>query len=230
MSRRIPNIEQRHEIKTGDQIVDPRTLATKFAEWLGQFPNLASVTLPVAILTAAMPVLAVGTVPFLLFCVITHVTTKSVLPVRYPMGFKDDKGKVIAAYPRQDKVLVEGVNRVKKHTRVSQNQRGAQSGGIVTQEAPINVSNVMVVDSDGKPTRVGYRFAAEGPDLFHHLISSSRRLAITMGAATKVIDHDLGTLPGQAQRVLASDAAAASIRLSSCASAAPLPTMKRVRS
>jgi large subunit ribosomal protein L24 len=52
-------------------------------------------------------------------------------------------------------VLVEGVNRIKKHTRISQNQRGAQSGGIVTQEAAIHVSNVMVVDSDGKPTRVG---------------------------------------------------------------------------
>ncbi|MCE0762538.1 50S ribosomal protein L24 [Pseudonocardia sp. RS11V-5] len=68
---------------------------------------------------------------------------------------KGAKGKVIQAYPERDRVLVEGVNRIKKHTRVSQNQRGAQSGGIVTQEAPIHVSNVMVVDSDGKPTRVG---------------------------------------------------------------------------
>jgi large subunit ribosomal protein L24 len=58
-------------------------------------------------------------------------------------------------------VLVEGVNRIKKHTPVSQNQRGASSGGIVTQEAPIHVSNVMVVDSDGKPTRVGYRVDEE---------------------------------------------------------------------
>src|SRR6187551_3758500 len=68
---------------------------------------------------------------------------------------KGARGKVIQAYPARDRVLVEGVNRIKKHTRVSQNQRGAQSGGIVTQEAPIHVSNVMVVDSDGKPTRVG---------------------------------------------------------------------------
>ncbi len=43
------------------------------------------------------------------------------------------------------------------HRRVSRNERGASSGGIVTQEAPIHVSNVMVVDSDGKPTRIGYR-------------------------------------------------------------------------
>jgi large subunit ribosomal protein L24 len=68
---------------------------------------------------------------------------------------KGARGKVIQAYPDRDRVLVEGVNRIKKHTRVSQNQRGAQSGGIVTQEAAIHVSNVMVVDSDGKPTRVG---------------------------------------------------------------------------
>ncbi len=70
---------------------------------------------------------------------------------------KGAKGKVIQAYPDANRVLVEGVNRIKKHTRISRTQRGAQSGGIVTQEAFIHVSNVMVVDSDGKPTRVGYR-------------------------------------------------------------------------
>ncbi|MER7890308.1 50S ribosomal protein L24 [Micromonospora sp. NPDC048909] len=75
---------------------------------------------------------------------------------------KGAKGKVIAAYPRQDKVLVEGVNRVKKHTRISTTQRGAKTGGIVTQEAPIHVSNVQVVDSDGNPTRVGYRIDENG--------------------------------------------------------------------
>ncbi len=75
---------------------------------------------------------------------------------------KGAKGKVIQAYPERERVLVEGVNRIKKHTRISQTQRGAQSGGIVTQEAPIHVSNVMVVDSDGKPTRVGYRIGEDG--------------------------------------------------------------------
>ena len=70
---------------------------------------------------------------------------------------KGAKGKVLEAFPTRDKVLVEGVNRIKKHTAVSRNERGAQSGGIVTQEAPIHVSNVMVVDSDGKPTRISYR-------------------------------------------------------------------------
>jgi large subunit ribosomal protein L24 len=74
---------------------------------------------------------------------------------------KGAKGKVIQAYPDRNKVLVEGVNRIKKHTPISTTQRGAQSGGIVTQEAPIHVSNVMVVDSDGKPTRVTYRVDEE---------------------------------------------------------------------
>ena len=72
------------------------------------------------------------------------------------------KGKVIAAYPKDQRVLVEGVNRVKKHTRITTTARGAQTGGIVTQEAPIHVSNVMVVDSDNKPTRVGYRKDEDG--------------------------------------------------------------------
>jgi large subunit ribosomal protein L24 len=70
---------------------------------------------------------------------------------------KGAKGKVLEAYPTRDKVLVEGVNRMKKHTAISRNERGAQSGGIVTQEAPIHVSNVLVVDSDGNPTRISYR-------------------------------------------------------------------------
>jgi len=75
---------------------------------------------------------------------------------------KGAKGKVIEAFPAQEKVLVEGVNRIKKHVANSAPERGAESGGIVTQEAPIHVSNVMVVDADGNPTRVGYRFDENG--------------------------------------------------------------------
>ena len=75
---------------------------------------------------------------------------------------KGAKGKVLVAFPDRNKVLVEGVNRIKKHTRVSQNQRGAQSGGIVTQEAPIHVSTVMLIDSDGKPARVGKKTTDDG--------------------------------------------------------------------
>jgi large subunit ribosomal protein L24 len=75
---------------------------------------------------------------------------------------KGARGKVLAAYPDTNKVLVEGVNRVKKHTRIQTTQRGAKTGGIITQEAPIDVSNVMVVDSDGRPARIGYRIDDDG--------------------------------------------------------------------
>ena len=67
------------------------------------------------------------------------------------------KGKVIAADPVTNKVVIEGVNRVKKHTRVTTSARGAKAGGIEHIEAAISASNVMVIDGDGKATRVGYR-------------------------------------------------------------------------
>jgi large subunit ribosomal protein L24 len=69
-------------------------------------------------------------------------------------------GKVIEAYPDSHRVLVEGVNRIKKHTKIGQTARGAKTGGIVTQEAPIHVSNVMLlVEVEGKKvgSRIGYR-------------------------------------------------------------------------
>ncbi len=69
---------------------------------------------------------------------------------------RGQKGKVLAAYPQENKVLVEGINRITKHTPVSANARGAKTGGIVTQEAKIDASNVMVVEGD-QATRVGYR-------------------------------------------------------------------------
>ena len=68
------------------------------------------------------------------------------------------KGKVIEVYPESDRIIVEGVNRIKKHTKVGESNRGAKTGGIITTEAPIHASNVMIVDpEDGRPTRVGYR-------------------------------------------------------------------------
>jgi large subunit ribosomal protein L24 len=68
------------------------------------------------------------------------------------------KGKVIEVYPESERIIVEGVNRIKKHTKVGQNARGAKTGGIITTEAPIHVSNVMIVDpEDGRPTRIGFR-------------------------------------------------------------------------
>ncbi|ALC87336.1 MULTISPECIES: 50S ribosomal protein L24 [Bacillaceae] len=69
-----------------------------------------------------------------------------------------DKGKtgvILTAYPKKDRVLVEGVNIVKKHMKP--NQANPQ-GGIVSQEAAIHVSNVMLIDpKTGEPTRVGYK-------------------------------------------------------------------------
>jgi large subunit ribosomal protein L24 len=69
------------------------------------------------------------------------------------------EGKVIAAYPATQRVLVHGVNVIRKNKKVNfQGVRGAKEGGIVTQEAPIHVSNVALIDPDTKkPARAGYR-------------------------------------------------------------------------
>ena len=69
------------------------------------------------------------------------------------------EGTVIAVRPERQLVLVQGVNLIKKNTKVNyQGQRGAKEGGIVTQEAMIHVSNVQLIDPDTKaPTRAGYR-------------------------------------------------------------------------
>ncbi len=70
------------------------------------------------------------------------------------------EGRVIAAYPDRQRVLVQGVNIIRKNTKVNfQGARGAKEGGIVTQEAPIHVSNVALIDPDTKKaSRAGYRF------------------------------------------------------------------------
>lgn len=73
---------------------------------------------------------------------------------------KGKKGRVIAAYPSRNRVLVEGVNMVHKHQKPSQ---ANPQGGIIEQEAPIHVSNVMPVDpKTGEPTRVGYQINDKG--------------------------------------------------------------------
>lgn len=73
---------------------------------------------------------------------------------------KGKKGRVLEAYPRENRVLVEGVNMVKKHVKPS---RQNPQGGIITQEAPIHASNVMLVDpKTGQPTRIGYKILENG--------------------------------------------------------------------
>jgi len=70
------------------------------------------------------------------------------------------KGKIVQVLPKENRVVVEGVNVVKRHTRPSQK---LPQGGIVEKEAPIHASNVMVIcPSCGKPTRVGKKFLADG--------------------------------------------------------------------
>ncbi|MFD1506556.1 50S ribosomal protein L24 [Georgenia yuyongxinii] len=71
---------------------------------------------------------------------------------------KGKQGRVLEVQVDSRRVVVEGVQRVKKHTKVGQSSRGARTGGIETIEAPIHVSNVMLVDPETKKgTRVGYR-------------------------------------------------------------------------
>ena len=72
---------------------------------------------------------------------------------------KGKQGKVLRVFPADERVLVEGVNRVTKHLRAGQDNNGSTEGGRQVAEAPIHISNVAVVDPETKkPTRVGYRF------------------------------------------------------------------------
>ena len=67
---------------------------------------------------------------------------------------KGRQGAVLRVLPKEDRVVVEGLNIVQRHTRPTQTD---PQGGIKNKEAPIHVSNVAIVDSNGKPTRVGFR-------------------------------------------------------------------------
>ena len=67
---------------------------------------------------------------------------------------KGRQGAVSKVFPKESRLLVDGLNMVQRHTRPSQ---GDPQGGIKSKEAPLHVSNVAVVDSKGKATRVGFR-------------------------------------------------------------------------
>jgi large subunit ribosomal protein L24 len=77
------------------------------------------------------------------------------------VGGKDrgKKGKVLRVEPAKNRVYVEGLNMVKRHTRprqVAGAQRAEDVGGVIEKEGPIHISNVMLMDpKDGKPTRIG---------------------------------------------------------------------------
>ncbi len=73
---------------------------------------------------------------------------------------KGKKGKVLKVLPKKRQVIVEGVNIVKKHTKPT---KDSPKGGIIQKEAPIHISNVMVIcPSCSKPTRVGHRIDKAG--------------------------------------------------------------------
>ena len=71
---------------------------------------------------------------------------------------KGRQGSVSKVFPKESRVLVDGLNMVQRHTRPSQ---GDPQGGIKNKEAPIHVSNVALVDSKGKATRVGFRMEGD---------------------------------------------------------------------
>ncbi len=74
--------------------------------------------------------------------------------------FKGKKGKVLTALPKENKVIVAGINIVKRHQKPDAQ---GNSGGIVSKEMPIEVSNVSLMDpKSGKATRIGYRFLKDG--------------------------------------------------------------------
>ena len=69
------------------------------------------------------------------------------------------RGEVLRMLPREGRVLVQGVNMVKRHTRPSQ----SQPGGIIEREAPVHISNLALEDpKSGEATRVGYKFLDDG--------------------------------------------------------------------
>ena len=63
------------------------------------------------------------------------------------------------------RILIEGVNRVKRHTKETTGDRGVKVGGIITVEASVHISNVMLVDGDGITTRIGVRKDDEGKNV-----------------------------------------------------------------
>jgi large subunit ribosomal protein L24 len=72
---------------------------------------------------------------------------------------KGKRGEVVRVMPKDNRALVRGVNMVRKH----QKQTAAQEAGIVSKEAGIDLSNLALEDpKDGKPTRVGFKFLADG--------------------------------------------------------------------
>ena len=73
--------------------------------------------------------------------------------------YRGKEGKVMSVNPKSGKVIVEGVNVAKRHQKPT---RAMQQGGIIDKVMPVDASNVALIDSDGKATRVGYRTESDG--------------------------------------------------------------------
>ena len=71
---------------------------------------------------------------------------------------KGETGRVLRVYPQNMRILIEGVNVRKRHTRPNQNN---QKGGILSKEMPVHYSNVQIVDSDKNQTRIGIRYEGD---------------------------------------------------------------------
>jgi len=73
--------------------------------------------------------------------------------------YKGKKGKILKVFPEKNKVIISGVNLVKKHTKPTQ----ASEGGIITKELPIHISNIAHVDpKTGNPTKIAFKFLEDG--------------------------------------------------------------------
>ncbi|HJB63610.1 MAG TPA: 50S ribosomal protein L24 [Candidatus Microbacterium pullistercoris] len=98
-------------------------------------------------------------------------------------GDRGKQGKVLEVLG--NRLIVEGVNYITKHTRIGQTQRGTKTGGIETFEAPIHVSNVAVVDPEtNKPTRVGYRVEEQVKDG----VKKTVRVRVAKGSGADIPD------------------------------------------
>ena len=119
-------------------------------------------------------------------------------------GDRGKQGRVIGIIAGKDRLIVEGVNYVTKHSKVGQTQRGTKTGGIETKEAPIHVSNVALVDPDTKlPARVGFRVETDdrGKTTRVRFFKKSRRVETKKAAkaSTKKVAAPVDTTEATAE-------------------------------
>lgn len=101
-------------------------------------------------------------------------------------GDRGKQGRVLEVLVEKNRVVVEGLNYITKHSRVGQSQRGTKTGGIETMEAPIHVSNLQLVNPDTKqPARVGFKVETDdrGKTVRVRYFKDSRRTPVKKTAA-----------------------------------------------